>query len=127
MLRGYRLAGSIAAVTTVGALTACGGGPAAAQSGPGLNCSNYSLHGGGSYHNEASIHVKVTNSTARRARYTVDVDLTAAHGGSGHTPAVHVTIYGSLASHTSGELGRKVLTGDPIQSCRLVRIQQSGS
>jgi hypothetical protein len=126
MLRGYRLVCSLVAVTLAGALSACGGSTSV-QSSPGVTCSNYPLHGAGKYHNEASIRVEVSNSTAYPAHYAIDVDLTAGQDGPGDAPATNVTIRGSLASHASGELDRKVLTGDPIQRCRIIRILRSGS
>jgi hypothetical protein len=119
--RGYALVGSLVAVALAGALSACGGSTSV-QSSPGASCSNYPLHGAGSYHNEASIHVEVSNATAYPARYAIDVTLTAAHDGPGGASAVHVTIHGSLGSHASGELGRKVLTADLIQRCQVTGI-----
>jgi hypothetical protein len=122
VLRGYGLMSCLAAVSVASVLTGCGGS-ASVQSSPGLSCSNYSLHGAGKYHNEASIRVEISNSTAAPARYAIDVDLTP-----GGTPSTLVTIHGSLASHASGELSRKVLTAGPIQRCRVTRVtQQSGS
>jgi hypothetical protein len=122
VLRGYGLVGCLAAVTLAGTLSACGGGPAPVQSSPGASCSNYPLHGAGSYHNEASIHVEVSNATSHPARYAIDVTLTAAKDASGAAPSMHVTIHGSLGSHASGELGRKVLTADLIQRCQVTSI-----
>lgn len=125
LLRGYGPASFLAAVALAGALSACGSSHSA-QSGPGLSCSNYPLHGTGAYHNEASIRVEVSNSTAHPARYAIDVDLTASHDGPGDASSTHVTIYGSVAPHASGELGRKVLTADPIRRCRIIRMTRQG-
>jgi hypothetical protein len=121
VLRGYGLVGCLAAVTLAGTLSACGGA-APVQSSPGASCSNYPLHGAGSYHNEASIRVEVSNATAHPARYAIDVTLTAAKNASGGASSMHVTIHGSLGSHASGELGRKVLTADLIQRCQVTSI-----
>ena len=126
MLRGYGLMSGLVAVFLISALSGCGGS-ASVQSSPGLSCSNYPLHGAGKYHNEASVRVEVSNSTAAPARYAIDVILTAAANGSAVTPSTLVTIHGSLASHASGQLSRKLLTTDAIQRCRVTHItQQSG-
>lgn len=127
VLRGHRLAALLAAVTVAGALSSCGNSDAA-QSAPGLSCTNYALHGTGKYHDEVSVSVKVSNSTTHVASYAIDVALTASHGGPGDPPATHVTIHGSVASHASAELSRKVLTAGPVQRCRLTRTTRlSGS
>ena len=105
-----------------GALGGCGGGSNAAQSAPGLSCTNLALQGSGTYHNEVSVRVNVTNSTTHRARYAVRVDLTTNGDQPGSTPAVHVTINGSVASGASAVLARKVLTADRVQECRVARI-----
>lgn len=128
VLHGYRLTSSLVALILAGALSACGSSTSV-QASPGVSCSNFPLNGTGKYHNEESVRVEVSNSTAHSARYAIDVDLTASHDGPGDAPTTMVvTIHGSLASHASGELGRKLLTGDPIQRCRVTRItQQNGS
>jgi hypothetical protein len=127
VLRGYRLAALLAAVTVAGALSSCGGSDSA-QSAPGLSCTNYALHGTGKYHDEVSVSVKVSNSTTHLARYAIDVALTASHDGPGDAPSTHVIIHGSVASHASTELSRKVLTADPVQRCRVTRTTRlSGS
>jgi hypothetical protein len=123
VLRGWRLAGLLAAVTLAGALSSCGSSDSA-QSAPGLSCTNYALHGAGKYHNELSVRVEVSNSTTQLARYAIGVALT----GSGGAPATNVTINGSVASHRSAELSRKVLTADTVQRCRVTRTTRlSGS
>ena len=116
VLRGYRAAG-VLAVSLAGALSACGGGSNAAQSAPGLSCTNLAVQGSGTYHNEVSVRVNVKNSTTHRARYAVRVDLTT--GADQPTP---VTIHGSVASGASAVLARKVLTTDRVQECRVARI-----
>jgi hypothetical protein len=127
VLRGCRLAAFLAALTLAGALSSCGGSDTA-QSAPGLSCTNYALHGTGKYHDEVSVSVKVSNSTTHLARYAIDVALTASHDGPGDAPSTHVTIHGSVASHASTELSRKVLTAGPVQRCRVTRTTRlSGS
>lgn len=116
-VRGYRAASVLVAVSMAGALGACGGGSNAAQSAPGLSCTNYALQSSGTYHNEVSVRVNVTNSTTHRARFAVRVDLTT----SGAQPG-SVTINGSVASRASAVLARKVLTTDRVQGCRVARI-----
>ena len=119
MLRSYRLVSLLVAVALVGALSACGGSALPAGS---ASCTNYALHGAGKYHNEVSVRVEVSNSTAHPARYAVDVALTAGRGAPADAASTHVTIHGSVAAHASAELGRKVLTADPDQRCRVIRI-----
>jgi hypothetical protein len=114
------LAGFLVAAGLGGTLTACGGSNAA-QSAPGLSCLNYALQGSGQYHNEVSVRVHVTNSTTHLARYTVRVDLTGSGSSPGAAP-VHVMITGSVASGASAVLGRRVLTTDRVQACRVARI-----
>ena len=122
VLRGYRAASVLVAVSMAGALGACGGGSNAAQSAPGLSCTNYALQGSGTYHNEVSVRVNVKNSTTHRARFAVRVDLSTNGDQPGAAPSVHVTINGSVASRASAVLARKVLTKDRVQECRVARI-----
>jgi hypothetical protein len=122
VLRGYGLAACLVAVILASALTACGGGSTSVQSSAGVSCSNYPLHGTGKYRNEETIRVEVSNSAAYPVRYAIDVDLTTGQGGPSDASVTYATIRGSLASHASGELGRKVLTVDPIQRCQVTRI-----
>jgi ABC-type glycerol-3-phosphate transport system substrate-binding protein len=126
-LRGKGLACVLIALAAVSGLSACGSsGPASASSG--LSCSNYALHGTGQYHNEESVRVQVSNSTAHAALYAVDVTLTGSSGGQAKSFSTLVTVSGAVASHQSGLLGRKVLTTGPVQRCRVTRItSQSGS
>ena len=122
--RGYRRAGFIAALILIGAVSACGNSNAA-QSAPGLSCVNYALTGSGKFHNELAVHVKIHNSTSRAALYVVDVDLTTSQDPAtgGHS---HVEIHGSVASRTSAELARKVLTTDKVQQCRVTKVTRIG-
>jgi len=93
-----------------------------------VSCSNYALSGTGQYRNEASVQVEVSNSTAQAARYAVEVAITTSQGGASAAPSAQVTIEGSVAPRGSTELGRKVLTAYPVQSCRLTRLTRlSGS
>jgi hypothetical protein len=126
MPRAYRMAGLLVAAGLAGTLSACGGGSDAAQSAPGLSCVNYALQGSGAYHNEVSVKVNVRNATTHRARYVVRVDLTSSGGQPASGPSGHVTINGSVASHASAVLARKVLTADRVQSCRVSRIIRLG-
>jgi hypothetical protein len=121
VLRGYRPASLLVAVTLASALSACGSS-SSVLSGPGISCANYALQGTGRYHNETSVRVQVSNSTTHSARYAVEVILTASHDGPGAAPATHVTIHGSIASHASAELSRKVLTAHAVRRCRVTRI-----
>jgi hypothetical protein len=121
VLRSYRLVSLLVAVALAGALSACGGSASALPAGS-VSCTNYALHGAGKYHNEVSVRVEVSNSTAHPARYAVDVALTAGRGAPADAASAHVTIRGSVASHASAELGRKVLTAGPDQRCRVIRI-----
>jgi hypothetical protein len=125
VLRGYRGASFVAALILIGTVSACGGNSNAVQSAPGLSCVNYALRGSGKFHNELSVRVKIRNSAFRPARYAVDVDLTTSHDAvaGGHS---HVMIYGSVASRTSAELARKVLTTDKVQRCQLTQVRRIG-
>jgi len=120
-LRGYSLVSVLVAVGAASLLSACGSsGPASAS--PGLTCSNYALHGAGVYRNEESVRIEVSNSTAHAALYAIDVTLTGKADGTAKPSATLVTVSGAVASHASGLLGRKVLTTEPIQQCRVTRI-----
>ena len=123
--RGYRWASFAAVLMVIGALSACGGNSNAAQSAPGLSCVNYALHGSGKFHNELSVQVKVRNATSRPALYMVDVDLTISQEAAAHAHS-QVRIHGSVASRTSAELARKVLTTDTVQQCRVVKVTRIG-
>jgi hypothetical protein len=122
--RGYRRAGFVAAFILIGAVSACGSSDAA-QSAPGLSCVNYALQGSGKFHNELAVQVKIHNSTSRAALYVVDVDLTTSHDPAAGGDS-HVKIHGSVASRTSAELARKVLTTDKVQRCRVTKVTRIG-
>jgi hypothetical protein len=119
--RGYRRASFAAAFILIGAVSACGGNSDAAQSAPGLSCVNYALHGSGKFHNELAVQVKIHNSASQAALYVVDVDLTTSHDPAAGGDS-HVKIHGSVASRTSAELARKVLTTDKVQRCRVIKV-----
>jgi len=128
VLRGYRPAGLLAAVTLAGAMSACGPStPAAPASGgvAGVSCTSYALHANGTYHDEVSVRVKVNNSTSRTARYAINVEMSASHPRPGDVTSTEVTIDGSVAAHTSVELGHKVLTSDPVKQCRITKVSRS--
>lgn len=121
MLRGCRLMICVlAGLAMAGAVSACGGS-GSVQAGPGLNCANYALHGAGRYHNEESVQVTVSNSADHAATYAVGVTLT----GSAQASSTLVTIDGSVPSHSSGQLSRKVLTAGPVQRCQVTRITRA--
>jgi hypothetical protein len=123
-LRSYSRASVLGAVAVAAAclLSGCGSsGPASAS--PGLTCSNYALHGAGVYRNEESVRIEVSNTTTHAALYAIDVTLTGKGDGTSKAPATTlVTVSGAVASHASGLLGRKVLTTEPIQQCRVTHI-----
>ncbi len=125
VLPGYRMTPLLVAVTLASVLSGCGS-TGSVVSGQGIRCSNYALQDSGRFRNEVSVRVKVSNSTAHPARYAVDVALTWSHGEQGDAAAAHVTIHGSVASHASAELGRKVLTAGPVRRCRVTRISRLG-
>lgn len=125
MLRSGRLARVLAAVlagVVAGVVVSACSGSGTVQAGPGLSCANYALHGAGRYHNEESLQVTVSNPAAHPAFYAVDVTLT----GPGKASSTVVTVDGSVASHTSGQLARKVLTAGPVQRCQVTRITSQG-
>ena len=108
-------------VGLAGALSGCGGSNAV-RSDPGSSCVNNALSGSGQYRNEVSVRVDVSNPATHRALYSVRLDLTT----SGSAPPVQLTITGSVASHASATLARKVLTTGPVQACHVDRIVRLG-
>jgi hypothetical protein len=103
------------------ALSGCGGSNAV-RSDPGSSCVNNAVSGSGQYRNEVSVRVTVSNPAMHPALLSVRMDLAA----SGSAPPVQVTIAGSVASHASAVLARKVLTVGPVQTCHVVRIVRLG-
>jgi hypothetical protein len=125
VLLGYRLTPLLVAVALASVLSACGSSNSVV-SGQGIRCGNYALQGSGKFRNEVSVRVKVSNPTAHPARYAVDVALAGSHGEHGDAAAINVTIHGSVASHASAELARKVLTARAIRRCRVTRVTRLG-
>lgn len=121
MCYGWRTAGLLVMVGLAAVLSGCGGS-AGVRSDPGSSCANNAVSGSGQYRNEVSVRVNVSNPATYRARYSVRVDLTT--GGS--APPVQLTITGSVASHASVTLARKVLTTGPVQTCHVDRIVRLG-
>lgn len=106
------------------ALSACGSPSVPAS--PGVSCANYVLHGAGQYHNEESVRVRVSNSAAHALSYQVVVTLTGRRNGPGTAATAQITISGSVAPRSSGELARKVLTAGPVERCQLTRVTSQG-
>jgi hypothetical protein len=125
--RGYRPVVLLATVALAGTVTACGHSAAAPTSSgvAGVSCTNYALHGNGRYHDEVSVSVQANNSTARSARFAVEVQLSVSHPSPADVTATEVTVHGSVASRSSVELGRKVLTSGPVKRCRVTRVSRS--
>ena len=122
-MRGYWLVGLAAAVLT-GAVSACGSSTAA-TSASGVSCTSYAIHASGKYHDEVWVRVNVSNRTTQPAHYAVEVDLSVRKSQPGPAPAMHVTINGLVAANTSAALGRKVLTTDSVQRCRVTKLSRS--
>ena len=127
VLRGYRLAGLLVAVTLAGAVSACGqsaAGPAFTGA-SGVSCTSYSIHASGRYHDEVSVRIQASNATARRVLFAVDVAMTVSQPGRTPAHTAHVTIDGPVPSRSSLELGHKVLTAGPVSHCRVTRVSRS--
>lgn len=123
VLPNWRRSSLLVMVGLAAALSGCGGSNTV-RSDPGSTCVNNAISGSGQYSNEVSVRVTVSNPAMHPARYSVRMDLTT--GGS--APPVVFTITGSIGSHASSVLGRKVLTAGPVQAChvdRIVRLGQS--
>jgi hypothetical protein len=119
MFPGWQTASLLVTVSLASALSGCGGSNAV-RSDPGSTCVNNAVSGSGQYRNEVSIRVNVSNPATHPALYSVRMDLTT----SGSAPPVQLTITGSVASHASALLARKVLTAGPVQACHVDRIVQ---
>jgi hypothetical protein len=127
VLRGYRLAGLLVAVTLAGAVSACGQSGPAAPTFTGasrVSCTNYAIHASGRYHDEVSVRVQASNATARTALFAVDVAMTVSRPGRADA-ATTVTVGGPVPSRSSLELGHKVLTVGPVSHCRVTRVSRS--
>jgi hypothetical protein len=90
-----------------------------------VSCTNYAIHASGKYHDEVWVRVDVSNATTQPRHYAVDVALSVRSSQPGAEPATHVTVSGLVAANTSAELGRKVLTTDVVQRCRVTRLSRS--
>jgi hypothetical protein len=123
MVRRYYLL-VLAATALIGVLTACGSSSVKTGSSA-VSCTNYPIHASGKYHDEVWIRVSVSNATTQPRHYAIDVALTVRVSQPGTTPAGDVTINGLVAAHSSAELGRKVLTTDVVQRCRVTRLSRS--
>jgi hypothetical protein len=119
-----RLAGPLAAVIMVSAVSACGGGSASTASAPSVSCANYAIHGTGKYHDEVWVRVSVSNTTSAAGNYVIGVDLTGPDPG-GATLDTHVTITGLVPAGASAVLSRKVLSTSKIQHCQITRLTRS--
>jgi hypothetical protein len=124
--RGHRPAVLLVTVVLAGTVTACGHSAATPTSTgvAGVSCTSYALHGNGRYHDEVSVSVQASNATARSARFAVDVQLSVSRPSRADVTATDVTIHGSVASRSSGELGRKVLTSGTVKQCRVTRVSR---
>lgn len=121
-----RLVSSLAVLVILGAVTACGGGSASSgTSAASVMCTNYAIHGTGKYHDEVWVQVSVSNPTPQPVNYTIDVDMTAADPAGSSAPAMHVAITGLVASKTSAELSRKVLSVSQVQHCQIAHLSPS--
>lgn len=122
-LRTHRLARMLAVCVLAGAASGCGSS-SQPTSAPGVSCTNYPIHASGKYRDEVAVQVAVSNATSSPARFVVTVDL-ASSKAPGDGTATQVTIYGLVASHSSAELSRKVLTTGPVQRCRITKLGRS--
>jgi hypothetical protein len=120
----HRWLAGMAAVIMASLVSACSGSTTATGDSSGVSCANYVIHTSGIYHDEVWVRVSVSNSTAEPRRYAVDVALSVRGGQPGATP-VNVTVNGLVAANSSAELGRKVLTTDIVQRCRVTRLSKS--
>jgi hypothetical protein len=118
---GWRTASLLVIAGLAGALGGCGASNAV-RSDPGSSCVNNAVSDSGQYRNEVSVRITVSNPATHQALYAVHMDLTT----SGSAPPVHLTITGSVASHASAVLARKVLTTSPVQACHVDRIVRLG-
>ena len=120
--RHHRLAAFLLGITLTGAVSACGGSTPVVSA-PGVSCTNYAIHASGRYQDEVSVRVEVSNTMSRPAHFAVDVELSTSHT-PGQAP-LQVTIDGLIASRSSAELARKILTTDPVQKCRIAKLSRS--
>lgn len=127
---GNRLSGILVAVILAGTTGACGSSTSDSAGPPssdvvGVTCSNYVIHDNGPYEDEVSVRVEVHNSTSSTARYAIDVEMVSSEPGRGAALPGRVTIDGSVTSHSSVELGHKVLTSRPVSRCRVTQVSRT--
>jgi hypothetical protein len=113
----------VAALLT-GGVSACSESPATTKP-SGVSCTNYAIHASGKYHDEVWVRVNVSNATTQPRHYAVEVALSIRSSQPEAPAATHVTVSGLVAANTSAELGRKVLTTDVVQRCRVTRLSRS--
>lgn len=123
VVRGYFLLG-LTAAALASAVSGCSDPPPKTAA-SGVSCTNYPIHASGKYHDEVWVRVNVSNSTTHPARYAIDVDLSVGHSQAGAGLTKQVTISGLVAAKTSAELGRKVLTTDAVNRCRVAGLSRS--
>jgi hypothetical protein len=119
----YCLAAAVAA-TLASVLSACSGSTATTGTSSAVSCTNYAIHASGRYHEEVWVRVSVSNATTAPRRYAVEVALSV-RGSQPGAAAPKVTVNGLVAANSSAELGRKVLTTDTVQRCRVIRLSRS--
>ena len=114
----------VVAALLSGGVSACSDSTATTKT-SGVSCTNYAIHASGRYHDEVWVRVDVSNATTQPRHYAVEVALSVRSSQPGATAATHVTVSGLVAANTSTELGRKVLTTDVVQRCRVTRLSRS--
>jgi hypothetical protein len=114
----------VVAALLAGGMSACSDSPATTKT-SGVSCTNYAIHASGKYHDEVWVRVNVSNATAQPRHYAVEVALSVHNSQQEATAATNVTVSGLVAANTSAELGRKVLTTDVVQRCRITRLSRS--
>jgi hypothetical protein len=119
-----RWVAGIVAVLLASLVSACSGSTTATGNSSDVSCANYAIHASGIYHDEVWVRVSVSNPTTEPRRYAVEVALSVRGGQPGAAP-VNVTVNGLVAANSSAELGRKVLTTDAVQRCRVTRLSKS--
>jgi hypothetical protein len=107
-----------------GGLSSCSDSPSTTKT-SGVSCTNYAIHASGKYHDEVWVRVNVSNVSAQPRHYAVEVALSVRGSQPESAAATSVTVSGLVAANTSAELGRKVLTTDVVQRCRVTRLSRS--
>lgn len=119
----YCLGGLMAAIL-VSVVSACSGSSATTGTSSGVSCTNYAIHASGRYHDEVWVRVTVSNATTQPRHYAIEVALIVR---ASHPDAAspNVTVNGLVPANSSAELGRKVLTTQAVQRCRVTRLSRS--